>query len=191
MKDDLHDLIDGELPDEQAAEVLHLLSVDPEKRSAFRQQMNLQRGLFRNERFKSLSSLEEGEMLDRVMRTAGETSSRTGRLARRGAIMLALGFLIGSGAGYVGHALVDDTSTAAAPTPDTVRMVDRAPTVEALSFNRDSVVAAITDSLRKQSRPSVASTTKKSTPRVARRSTRPTATDDLTGRPQVKRNRNR
>ena len=79
MKDDLHELIDGGLPDEQAAELLHLLSVDPEKRTMFRHQMQLQHGLCRNERHGAMTSLEEGEMLDRISRSIGEPAPSAGR----------------------------------------------------------------------------------------------------------------
>jgi len=105
MKDDLHELIDGGLPDEQAAELLHLLSVDPEKRTMFRHQMQLQHGLCRNERHGAMTSFEEGEMLDRISRSVGEPAPSAGRFARRGILMLAVGFLVGSGAGYLGHSL--------------------------------------------------------------------------------------
>lgn len=191
MKDDLHELIDGELPDEQAAELLHLLSVDPEKRSAFRQQMNLQRNLYRNERFKSLSAFEEGEMLDRVMRTAGDTTGGSGRFARRGVVMLALGFLVGSGAGYAGHSLVADGAMAARPVPDTVRIVEQIPVPTVVNLNRDSIVASIRDSLADAQKTAAVTTAKRTTPRVAstKRSTRPSTTNDLTGAPEARRQR--
>jgi hypothetical protein len=166
MKDDLHELIDGGLPDEQAAELLHLLSVDPEKRSVFRSQMRLQKNLCRNERHASMSSLEEGEMLDRISRAVGEPTAGAGRVARRGVLMLALGFLVGSGAGYVGHSLMADPAYADGPRRDTVRIVEQAPatTPQVLNINRDSVVAAIKDSLAKAEK--VAAVTQKKTTRA-------------------------
>jgi anti-sigma factor RsiW len=190
MKDDLHELIDGELPDEQAAEVLHLLSVDPEKRSVFRQQMTLQRNLFRNERHQSLSSLEEGQLLDRVMRTAGEESGSVARLTRRGAVLLAIGLLVGGGTGYVGHALADGDK-ALARSPDTVRIVEAAPVSPALSFNRDSVVSAIRDSLRTEMRVNASTSSAKKPTRTVGRSSRRSSNNDLTGRPLVQRKRTR
>ena len=39
---DIQDLLDGALSDQQASELLHVLSVSPEKLSAFRQHIALQ-----------------------------------------------------------------------------------------------------------------------------------------------------
>lgn len=181
MKDDLHELIDGQLPDEQAAEMLHLLSVDPEKRSAFRQQMSLQRTLFRNEQHRSLSSIEEGEMLERVMKSSGETSGRTGRIARRGVTMLAVGLLLGGGAGYTGRALVEKPLMPQAIARDTVRVVE-APATSASNFDRDSVVSAIRDSLADANRASLASSARKSRVTPKRSSRTSTIGDPMTGR---------
>lgn len=150
MKDDLHELIDGGLPDEQAAELLHLLSVDPEKRTMFRHQMQLQQNLCSNQRHAGLSSLEESEMLDRISRSIGESAPSAGRFARRGVVMLAIGFLVGSGAGYLGHSLVANPSLAARPAPDTVRVITQAPTPVVVNINRDSLVTAISDSLKQE-----------------------------------------
>lgn len=162
MKDDLHELIDGDLPDEQAAEFLHLLSVDPEKRTVFRQQMQLQRGLYRNERHAELSSLEEGEMLGRISSSIGESAPGAGRFARRGIVMLAVGFLVGSGAGYVGHSLVSSPSMTA--NPGTVQVYQQVPTPTpvVVNINRDSLVTAIGDSLNAERlREETGSTTRK------------------------------
>ncbi|HVK39064.1 MAG TPA: hypothetical protein VNA88_11060 [Candidatus Kapabacteria bacterium] len=169
MKDDLHELIDGGLPDEQAAELLHLLSVDPEKRTMFRHQMQLQHGLCRNERHGAMTSFEEGEMLDRISRSVGEPAPSAGRFARRGILMLAVGFLVGSGAGYLGHSLVASPSMAAQSAPDTVRIVQQSPVPSpvVVNINRDSLVTAIADSLKaEQVKP--ATTTKRSTKSSAR-----------------------
>ena len=186
MKDDIHELIDGELPDEQAAETLHLLSVDPEKRSAFRQQLTLQRTLYRNERHASLSSLEEGEMLERVMRSAGDAGGAASRFARRGVVMLALGFLVGSGAGYAGHSLLREPDVAVQPTPDTVRIMQPAEHID--TINRDSIVAAIRDSLRAAQK--AAATSPRTTAKVApKRGSRPSSTNDVTGHQEVRRNK--
>jgi anti-sigma factor RsiW len=167
MKDDLHELIDGGLPDEHAAELLHLLSVDPEKRSMFRQQMRLQKSLGRNERHAAMSSLEEHEMLNRISRVVGEPAPSAGRFARRGIVMLAVGFLVGSGAGYLGHSLVASPSMAAQPSPDTIRVVEQVPVTEpqVVNINRDSVVNAIRDSLVAAQKASAAASTPKRTPK--------------------------
>jgi hypothetical protein len=171
MKDDLHELIDGGLPDEQAAELLHLLSVDPEKRTMFRHQMRLQQTLCRNERHAGLSSFEEGEMLDRISRSIGETAPGAGRFGRRGVVMLVLGFLVGSGAGYLGHSLVADPSLADGAGPDTVRIYQQVPaaTPVVVNINRDSLVTAISDSLNAERvRAASTSSTKRTTKAPAR-----------------------
>jgi len=176
MKDDLHELIDGDLPDEQAAELLHLLSVDPEKRTMFRHQMRLQQNLCRNERHAGLSSLEEGEMLDRISRVVGETTPTAGRVARRGVLMLAIGFLVGSGAGYAGHSLVAGPELAE-NAPDTVRVIQQAPAPApvVVNINRDSLVTAISDSLKAAQAQAAKVATPKRTTRSTpkKKSTRP------------------
>jgi hypothetical protein len=176
MREDLHELIDGDLPDEQAAELMHLLSVDPQKRSLFRQQLLLQHDLCRNERFSPLSAAEESEMFERVSRSIGlGIAARPGRTIRRGIAMLGVGFIVGSGVGYFGHGLVGKDSMAAKDTPDTVHVVRIVETPSVQAFDRDSVVAAIRDSLVEAG---------KATPRKSgvapRRSSRSTI-DDPTG----------
>jgi hypothetical protein len=184
MKDDFHELIDGGLPDEQAAEVLHLLSVDPEKRAMFSQHLRLQKNLCRNQSHAAMSSLEEGEMLGRISRVVGEPAMGTGRYARRGIVMLVVGFLVGSGAGYVGHSLVASPAHAERTAPDTVQVVKYVPATEPQVFqiNRDSIVAAITDSVvNLQKRTASTTAARKATPRVTSKGSSSYNPDDPTG----------
>jgi hypothetical protein len=106
MKEDLHHLIDGELPDDESAELLHLLSVDPEKRALFRQQLKLQSVLNRNDTHNPMSASEESEMLNRLHRSLNLTEeSERHWWGKRTIAMLALGIALGGGAGYIAHDL--------------------------------------------------------------------------------------
>jgi hypothetical protein len=131
--------------------LLHLLSVDPDKRAVFRQQMKLQGALYRNESHEGLTSREETEMLDRVGGAIGmkQGSSHAGSGFRPGlAGILLLCLTLGTGLGYMMNEW-----TGASPhettTPPTVQLVEQpvqaAPPV--VAFNRDSVVLALRDSI--------------------------------------------
>ena len=98
--------------------------------------------------------------------------------------MLALGFLVGSGAGYAGHSLLREPDVAVQPTPDTVRIMQPAEHID--TINRDSIVAAIRDSLRAAQK--AAATSPRTTAKVApKRGSRPSSTNDVTGHQEVRR----
>jgi hypothetical protein len=194
MKDELFQLLDGDLPDDATAELLHLLSVDPDKRAVFRQQMKLQGALYRNESHDGLTSREETEMLDRVGSAIGvkQGSSHADSGFRPGlAGVLLLCLMLGTGLGYMMNEWTGERPHEAT-TPPTVQLVEQpdmaAPPV--VSFNRDSVVLALRDSIagayidsisQAETKPVKVASKKVS----ARKRSTPPAGDDLTGRPQV------
>jgi hypothetical protein len=187
MKDDLNQLIDGDLTDDETAELLHRLSVDPEKRSMFRQQLKLQNVLGRNDSFDPMTSSEQAEMLGRLSAAVGiQPEPAAGGLARFGRVgaMLAC-LLIGTGLGYAGGSAIGGSGDGR----DTV--VVHAPPIQAAApisvagtMNCDSMVATLRDSLAKMQEPAtskVSTTPKKgkTSPRVS--ASRGGSIDDPTG----------
>ncbi len=125
--DDIHQLLDGELSDDSMAELLHRLSVDPEKRAMFRQQIVLQNALHHNESFSGIGVSDDWAVLENIAREVGldgatpQIRRGPGAIAIVGALLL--GLVAGTGAGYgVGHVAAADF---AASHPDTVRVVER------------------------------------------------------------------
>jgi hypothetical protein len=162
-EDLLHNLIDGDLPDDEAAELLHRLSVDPERRTLFQQHIRLQHELARNETYGALSAEEESHMLARLTRSIGADVPVTRKWLTGGMIgTLAVGLLIGTGAGV----LVDRTVFASSSEPRAERTIqqDSAPSYTAdtllQTIDRDSHVSAILDSLARNSRVSTPTVTR-------------------------------
>lgn len=206
MKEELHQMLDGELPDDAMAELLHLLSVDPEKRRLFRQQMVLQNALVRNEAIDTLTPDEDHEMLSSLSRAVGITETSTGGWKNWvGVGMLTVGLFVGGGAGYLLGASYNSPmmATRAEPAIEKLRM-PATPVVIQAPIDRDSLVTALRDSLSRvmvADRPSVASTTVTQKPNTRTpapaRSARVRSggkSNDLTGAPEAaakRRNRNR
>lgn len=124
--DEIHQLLDGELADEHVAELLHRLSVDPEKRLLFRQQILLQNALHHNESFDGLSVVDDWAVLEGI---ASEVGLDTPTPARRGISTLAMlglllvGLVVGGGAGYISGRATAAELAAARPA-DTVTIVE-------------------------------------------------------------------
>ena len=118
MNDELHHLLDGELPDEATVDLLRSLVDDGEKRALFREQMKLQGALFRNEGFDSMSSREEAEMLGRLSSAIGVSESVP--VAKRfGSAVMAMvvgALLLGGGLGFLGDKLVNGRASEPPPT---------------------------------------------------------------------------
>ncbi len=106
MNDQLHHLLDGELPDGQTAEFLRRLAEDPAARALFRQQMKLNGALYRNAGHGSMTTGEAGEMLDRLETAMGRVGTMVPKgMWRRGAVVAAVvgAVLLGGGLGYATH----------------------------------------------------------------------------------------
>ena len=196
MKEELHQMLDGELPDDAMAELLHLLSVDPEKRRLFRQQMVLQHALVRNEAIDTLTPDEDHEMLSSLSRAVGITEPDTGGWKSWVAVgMLTVGLFVGGGAGYLLGAADTSSQMATKQEPALEKIqVPIAPVVIPALLDRDSLVAALRDSIAgamEPERPAVASVTPKRTTRTqsaVRRSHVRTGggSNDLTGANEVR-----
>jgi hypothetical protein len=148
MKEELFQLLDGDLPDDATAELLHLLSVDPDKRSIFRQQLKLQGALYRNEQHDGLTPGEEAEMLERLGSTIGLKQGSSPRGLRPGTIALIV-LLLSFGTG-LGILIANWTGA-------NNRISTSPPPVVSPPFNRDSVIAAISDSVDRAFHDSIAS----------------------------------
>jgi len=106
MNDQLHHLLDGELPDGATAEYLRHLSEDAADRTTFRQQMKLHGALYRNAGHDTMTSGEVGEMLERLQKaTGGATGAVPRGMWRRGvAVATIIGAtLVGGGLGFFAH----------------------------------------------------------------------------------------
>jgi hypothetical protein len=203
MKEELHQMLDGELPDDAMAELLHLLSVDPEKRRLFRQQMVLQHALVRNEAIDTLTPDEDLEMLSSLSRAVGITEPGAGGWKSWVAVgMLTVGLFVGGGAGYIVGASYNSAEMATRTEPAVEKLqLPHAPTVIPATVNHDAVAAALRESLTgaiATERPAVASTkvTPKRTTRTYSAVRRPPVrtgggSGDLTGANEVSRNRHK
>jgi hypothetical protein len=161
MKEELFQLLDGDLPDDATAELLHLLSVDPDKRSIFRQQLKLQGALYRNEQHDGLTPGEEAEMLERLGSTIGLKQGSSPRGLRPGTIALIVLLLsFGTGLGIL-IANWTGANNRISTSPPSIQQVEQsvpaAPPVVSPPFNRDSVIAAISDSVDRAFHDSIAS----------------------------------
>lgn len=152
MNEELYHLLDGDLPDEASVEVFRSLADSREQRELFREQMRLQGALYRNESFGAMSADEETEMLGRMGDAIGTPPApRTGRrFAPLALALLGIGLLIGGGTGYMAGGGLDSSPQASIST--TPVPVQQAPALETaavvpMAIDRDSVVAAIRDSL--------------------------------------------
>lgn len=180
MNDELHHLLDGELPDEATVDLLRSLIADGEKRSLFREQMKLQGALIRNENFASMSSQEEAEMFGRLSSAIGvkESLPWTKRIGSAAMAMVAGALLLGGGLGFFADRLVSGAGNE--PPPASTQPVNQMVPTPSLSTspppcNCDSVAAAVRDSLTRAA--TSVSPTKKAQARTPRR----TKIDDPTG----------
>jgi len=184
MNDELHHLLDGELPDEATVDLLRSLVNDGEKRALFRAQMKLQGALTRNEGFASMSSHEEAEMLGRVSSVIGVTENLP--WARRfGSAVLACiagALIVGGGLGFFADRLTSPPANQSPPAA--IQQAVPPPVVPTPPpCNCDSVTAAVRDSVARAATTVSVAGTRKAQPRVARRS----GLDDPTGRDAAKR----
>lgn len=117
MKEELYLMLDGDLPDEGVAELLHRLSVDPEKRLLFLQELRLQHALAYNGAEQSMSTVETTEMRDRIASAIGASggSAPRGRFRGKALGTLAVGLLIGSGLGFATDRWVGAAESPPAP----------------------------------------------------------------------------
>lgn len=151
MNENLHHLLDGDLPDDASVDLFRSLSESREQRQLFREQVKLQGALHRNEGYGAMSPEEEAEMLARVGDSINIAPpvGKGSRLAPLAWLLLGVGLLVGGGAGYmVGGGDDPGTKSAVSSIPAyqmpaaEVRNADAAPAI-----NRDSLVAAIRDSV--------------------------------------------
>jgi hypothetical protein len=103
MKEELYQMLDGDLPDDGVAELLHRLSVDPEKRALFVQHLRLQHALARNGGEETMSSVEAAQMRDKIALAIGAGGGMTPRNRFRGKVLgsIVVGLMVGSGLGFV------------------------------------------------------------------------------------------
>lgn len=194
MKEEIHQMLDGDLPDDAMAELLHLLSVDPEKRRLFRQQMVLQHALVRNEANDMLTPDEDHEMLSSLSRAVGiNTPTAGGWKSWVAAGMLTVGLFVGGGAGYLLGASADPAMTAQESvirnTP-----IPAAPIVIEVPINRDSIITALRDSITAANveKPVVKAAPETRTRPAVRPSVRSGgSTNDLTGAPEAAARKNK
>jgi hypothetical protein len=182
MNDELHHLLDGELPDEATADLLRSLVDDGEKRALFREQMKLQGALIRNEGFASMSSGEEAEMLGRVSSAIGVSRSIPWAQRFGSAVVATIvgALIVGGGLGFFADQLVN--GRASEPPPTVIRQA--APPIAVPTpppCNCDSAITAVRDSVSR------AATTVSVAPRKAQvRAPRRSGLDDPTGREAAK-----
>ncbi len=150
MNEELHHLLDGDLPDGASAELFRSLAGSGEHRELFREQVRLQGALYRNECHGAMTADEEMEMLSRMGEAIDvKPRASTGRKASPLAFMLlGIGLLIGGGAGYMAgeNGSGKDSAVSTAPpyqAPAQQTLQQDLP----LAINRDSIVAAIRDSV--------------------------------------------
>ena len=194
MKEEIHQMLDGDLPDDAMAELLHLLSVDPEKRRLFRQQMVLQHALVRNEATDMLTPDEDMEMLSSLSRAVGINTPGTAGWKSWVAVgMLTVGLFVGGGAGYLLGASAEAEMAAQQKAAPSV-VIPPAPIVIEVPINRDSIITALRDSIAAASveKPVVAASPPKraSAPAVRRTPRSSGKTNDLTGAPEAAAKRN-
>jgi hypothetical protein len=184
MKEVLHHLLDGEVSDGEAAELLRVLAEDGEERSLFRQQMRLHDELARNGCQDTMTSAESAEMMDRLTQAIGiaekPVAPQAGRFTR-GALALigAACLVVGGGIGYLtGNHDTGPTEIAAPPAV----YQPPAPTPATPPLDRDSLVTALRDSIAQAmelEKPASSATPKKRVEHSSRRAT--SSFDDPTG----------
>jgi hypothetical protein len=181
MNDELHHLLDGELPDEATVDLLRSLVDDREKRALFREQMKLQGALYRNDGFASMSSNEEAEMLGRVSSAIGTGQAPMGRRFGSAVMATIIGaLLVGGGLGFFADQVI--SGRASEPPPRIIRQEVPPPAVPTPPpCNCDSVAAAVRDSVARTA--TSVSPARKPQARVTRRS----GIDDPTGRDAARR----
>lgn len=168
MNEELHHLLDGELPDAATVEFLRTLAENREERTAFRQQIQLQGALYRNSTHASLTSGEEGEMFARVNNAIGANEVRPRGGAFWGRVA-AVCLLVGGGLGYTAHELLTAPPPATAilaPVP--VLIPNQLDSVRLIDLDRDTVADQGDSATRKVS---VSSRRRASAKRVVKRRT--------------------
>jgi hypothetical protein len=184
MKEVLHHLLDGEVSDGEAAELLRALAEDGGERSLFRQQMRLHDELTRNGCHDTMTSAESAEMLDRLSQAIGIAEKPgappAGRFTR-GALALigAACLVVGGGIGYLtGNSSTGSTEVTSPPAV----YQPPAPTSAAAPIDRDSLVTALRDSIAQAmelEKPASSATPKKRVEHSSRRAA--PSFDDFTG----------
>ena len=106
---DIQEMLDGMLNDEQAAEVLHRLSVSPEKLSAFRQHMALQEAMEEDARAGGLEEEEDDAVWAAVLGATGGLVTGGAAVGASGWLAKAAAFLVTGLAGFLIGAAVDGT----------------------------------------------------------------------------------
>ena len=103
ITDEIQELLDGGLGDERTAELLHTLSVSPEKRTAFRQYLGMRAEMQRDRLESALSAGEDTAMWSAITGSAALPPVATAATRRswiaRGAALLAagtIGYLLGT-----------------------------------------------------------------------------------------------
>src|SRR5688500_6264327 len=112
ITDEIQELLDGGLGDERTAELLHSLSVSPEKRAAFQQHLGLRAAIQRDRLASTLTGAEDAALWASIAGTSTVPHAVAATSARmwltRGAALLATGI-----ACYLlGTTTIDDTTIA-------------------------------------------------------------------------------
>jgi hypothetical protein len=103
ITDEIQELLDGGLGDERTAELLHTLSVSPEKRTAFREYLGLHAAMQQDRLASTLTASEDTAMWGAItgsatVPTAAASAMRRTWLARGAALLAAgtIGYLLGT-----------------------------------------------------------------------------------------------
>jgi len=168
MNEDIYLLLDGDLSDTDSAVLFRQLSESSQERLAFRQQLRLQNALNTNGQFNTLTTAEDADILARLAPTIGlqpaasaitaeqQTVAAVASTApptagswfsRRAVVMLLIGFAIGGGLGVTaGRALLSNADQQVVTKSSMPQL--QQPIAPAAALNRDSLIAALRDSLR-------------------------------------------
>lgn len=111
ITDEIQELLDGSLGDERTAELLHSLSVSPEKRAAFAQHLGLRAAIQRDRLASTLSAAEDSALWGTIAGPGAIPIAHAANVGRswlvRGAALLATGII-----GYVLGTTTIDGDTA-------------------------------------------------------------------------------
>lgn len=119
MTQDIQELLEGMLNDEQTAEVLHRLSVSPEKLTAFRQHMALQGAMDRDSRVNDLTDDEDDAVWAGILGATGGVVTGGAAAGSGGWLAKGAAFLLTGLAGFFIGTAVDSDSTAVQDTQAT------------------------------------------------------------------------
>lgn len=133
MTQDIQEMLEGLLNDEQTAELLHRLSVSPEKLTAFRQHMALQGAFDRDGRASEMTEDEDNAVWAALLGatggvvTGGASAGASGWLAKAAAFVATgiAGFFIGTVVDQSGN----DAATPNAPVAEQAAPAPQSPTV--------------------------------------------------------------